>query len=119
MWEQVGNLVTVPNAVGLRFDVADGLAREHGVTIANVDPDGPAIGAVAWRRVVYITSQRPAAGSMVTRQASVRVEFVEQGDAGDREARLGPRSPVVDAAHATPRSSRTAIYLRIQQTHRI
>jgi hypothetical protein len=106
MWEQVGSLVTVPNVVGLRFDVADGVARDHGVTIANMDPDGPPIGALAWRRLVYVSSQQPAAASIVTRNDSVRVELVDQGDAGDREVRPDPQPPTIDAAHAAAEQER-------------
>jgi beta-lactam-binding protein with PASTA domain len=101
MWEQVGNLVTVPDVVGLNFGDAQMLAREHGVVIANPDPDGTPIGAVAWRRVVYITDQNPAAGSIVTRHASLAVELAD-GDAGDHAAIPDPHAPRTDAGLATP-----------------
>ncbi len=102
MWEQVGNLVTVPDVVGLSFGDAQMLAHEHGVVIANPDPDGPPIGAIAWRRSVYITDQEPAAGSIVTRHASLAVELTDHGDAGDHSARPDPDAPRTDAAHAAP-----------------
>ncbi|WP_347977484.1 PASTA domain-containing protein [Microbacterium sp. ProA8] len=99
MWEQVGDPVSVPNVVGMPFHLADALAASHGVTLANPDPDGPPIGAIAWRRLVYITSQRPSAGSTVTRHSSVTVEIVQQGDADDMAVQGQPDAPPADAAH--------------------
>jgi hypothetical protein len=81
------------------FHLADALAASHGVTLANPDPDGPAIGAIAWRRSVYITSQDPSAGSIVSRHSSVTVEIVEHGDADDMAVRGQPDAPPADAAH--------------------
>ena len=75
--------------------MADGLARDHGVTIANSDPDGPPIGALAWRRILYITSQQPTAGSIVSRHDSVRVEFV------DRCARCPEQEQFIDLTELT------------------
>ena len=40
--------VTVPDVVGLPFHFGRDLATEAGVALANSDPDGPPIGALAW-----------------------------------------------------------------------
>lgn len=103
MWEDVGKLVTVPNVVGLPFHVGRDLAMEHGVTLANPDPDGPPIGALAWSGLFYIRSQQPSAGAIVSRHSSVAVEVVPDGGAVDDVAiRTLPDQPPADAAHATP-----------------
>ena len=57
--------MTVPDVVGLPFHVGRDVAWEAGVSLANPDPDGPPIGALAWPGLLYITSQRPAAGTIV------------------------------------------------------
>ncbi|MEV5070806.1 PASTA domain-containing protein [Microbacterium sp. LMI12-1-1.1] len=89
----------MPNVVGMPFHLADALAASHGVKLANPDPDGPPIGAIAWRRLAYITSQHPSAGSIVCRHSSVAVQIVEHGDADDMAVQGQPDAPPADAAH--------------------
>lgn len=100
MWEQVGNIVTVPDVVGLPFGVGRDLAHDRGVTLANPDPDGPPVGALAWPGLFYITSQRPSAGTMVTRHASIAVEVTAHGSADQSAERPNPTRPPTDSAHA-------------------
>ncbi|MFG6446056.1 PASTA domain-containing protein [Microbacterium sp. P06] len=100
MSEQVGDLVTVPNVVGLPFHVGRDLAREHGVTLANPDPDGPPVGALAWPGLFSITSQRPEPGAVVTRHSSVAVEITEHGDAQQPAPTAEPSDPPRDSARA-------------------
>jgi beta-lactam-binding protein with PASTA domain len=98
MWEHVGDPVSVPNVVGMPFHLADALAASRGVTLANPDPDGPPIGAIAWRRAAYITSQQPTAGGIVSRHSSVTVEIVDHGGADDVAVQGQPDAPPADAA---------------------
>ena len=100
MWEQVGDLVTVPDVVGLAFHVGRARGQDHGVTLANPDPDGPPVGALAWPGLFYILSQRPAAGAVVTRHSSVYVELSEHGIANPGAVRPDADVPPADSAHA-------------------
>jgi beta-lactam-binding protein with PASTA domain len=65
--------VTVPNVVGLTFASGREVAYDAGVTLANPDPDGPPIGALAWPGVFVITSQEPAQGASLHRHDSLLV----------------------------------------------
>lgn len=74
-------IVTVPDVVGLPFQVGRDLASEAGVTLANPDPDGPPISALAWPGLFYITSQSPAPGTRVEQWDPVVIEVEEyRGD---------------------------------------
>jgi len=94
--------MTVPDVVGLPFHVARDLASAAGVTLANPDPDGPPIAALAWPGLFYITSQEPAAGARIGRWASVRVEITAFGNS-ERDA-VVDRQPLPPSlrAHARP-----------------
>lgn len=102
MTERASERVTVPNVVGLPFHVGRDLASEAGVTLANPDPDGPPIGALAWPGLFYITWQDPPGGSEVGRWDSIRVEVVKHGDAQSNAIRKDPSPPPADSAHAQP-----------------
>ncbi len=65
----------VPDVVGLPFHMGRDLAMEAGVSLANPDPDGPPIGALAWPGLFWIVSQDPAPGTRLPRWDSVRVEI--------------------------------------------
>jgi hypothetical protein len=65
--------VVVPSVVGLPFHVGRDLAIEAGVTLANPDPDGPPIAALAWPGLFYITSQQPDAGTLLHEFDSVGI----------------------------------------------
>lgn len=95
-------VVTVPDVVGLPFHVGRDIASKAGVTLANPDPDGPPIGALAWPGLYYIVRQHPGAGTQLREWDSVGVEIVKHGDAPDREPAAPHPHPPVDAAHATP-----------------
>jgi beta-lactam-binding protein with PASTA domain len=100
--QRAADRVTVPDVVGLPFHIARDLARGAGVTLANPDPDGPPIGALAWPGLFYVTSQNPAAGTVLSRGDSVAPEVVAHGEA-DSGAMAQPSDvPPADAAHAEP-----------------
>ena len=101
MKQRFADRVTVPDVVGLPFLVGRDVTWESGVSLANPDPDGPPIGALAWPGLFYITSQRPAAGTIVYRWDSVAVEVVAHGDAESNAWLKRPDAPPVDSAHAT------------------
>ena len=93
-------VVTVPDVVGLPFHVGRAVASKAGVALANPDPDGPPIGALAWPGLYYIVRQEPAPGTTLHEWDSVGVEGVKHGDAPDREPAAPPRTPPADNAHA-------------------
>jgi len=95
-------IVTVPDVVGLPFHVGRDVAAEAGVTLANPDPDGPPIAALAWPGLFYIVRQDPAPGTLLREWDSVGVEVVEHGDSPDREPAVPRPSPPADAARAAP-----------------
>lgn len=55
----------VPELVGMAFHDARDLVAEVGVALANPDPDGPPIGALAWPGLFYIATQAPPPGSSI------------------------------------------------------
>ncbi|MDN3495798.1 hypothetical protein QL996_07660 [Planococcus sp. APC 4015] len=102
MTDRVAERVTVPDVVGMPFHVGRDVASAAGVALANPDPDGPPIGALAWPGLFYITSQRPHAGTVLYRWDSVVVEIVEHGTAEPNALRGNNEPPPHDAADATP-----------------
>jgi hypothetical protein len=102
MSDRIAPRVTVPDVVGLPFHIGRDLATRSGVTLANSDPDGPPIGALAWPGLFYITAQSPAAGTEVYRWDSVAVEIVEHGVEGRDAVREPSPVPESDVARATP-----------------
>lgn len=78
MWESVGEAVTVPLVEGMSFRAAQEIASAAGVTLANPDPDGPPIGALAWGRKYLVLHQTPPAGTIVTRHSSVAIRVEEK-----------------------------------------
>lgn len=81
MVERNAENVTVPDLVGMPFPLAREIASAAGIALTGPDPDGPPIAALAWPGVFLITSQRPAAGTVVAQWDSVIVEIVELGPA--------------------------------------
>lgn len=97
-------LVEVPEVVGLPFHVGRDLANEAGVTLANIDPDGPPIGALAWPGLFYISTQDPLPGASVPEHDSVRITVVRHGGTVQTMARQ-PANPLPSLdAHASPDS---------------
>lgn len=92
--------MTVPDVVGLPFHVGRDVASAAGVTLANTDPDGPPIGALAWPGLFYITAQNPAAGTAVSRWESVTVEIIANGEPDSNAAVVRPEVPPSNVAHA-------------------
>ncbi len=93
MAEPIKELFTVPDVIGLPFHVGRDLAEDHGVTLANPDPDGPPIGALAWPGLFFIVSQDPPGGARVPQCSSVAVEIVAHGDDAQPAERSDPPSP--------------------------
>ncbi|MEJ1230653.1 MAG: PASTA domain-containing protein [Galbitalea sp.] len=102
MAERIARLVIVPDVVGLPFHVGRDVAAKAGVALANPDPDGPPIGALAWPGLYYIVRQNPAPGTVLHEWDSVAVEVVKHGDSPDREPAVPHPAPPADAAHALP-----------------
>lgn len=98
--------VTVPDVVGLPFHIGRDIADDAGVALANPDPDGPPIGALAWPGLFYITSQQPTAGAKVYRWDSVAVELTEHGTAEFNAIRDNNEPPLKDAEHSTSERER-------------
>lgn len=73
------NEVVVPDVVGMTFEDALRVAVEEGVSLANPDPDGPPIGAIAWRQNARVLKQHPEAGVRADRNDSVTV-YLDGGD---------------------------------------
>lgn len=95
-------IVTVPDVVGLPFHVGRDVAAEARVALANPDPDGPAIGSLAWPGLFYIVWQHPEPGTQLREWDSVAVRVVKHGDAPDREPADPLGVPPADSAHALP-----------------
>lgn len=72
--------VIVPNLVGMAFHDARDLVAELGVALANPDPDGAPIGAIAWPELFYIATQSPPAGADVGAGESIRVTVRKHDD---------------------------------------
>jgi hypothetical protein len=102
MTDRVAPRVIVPDVVGLPFHIGRDIATDAGVSLANPDPDGPPIGALAWPGLFYITSQSPPAGSELYRWDSVVIEIVEHGVADSGAIRELSPPPSSDVAHAEP-----------------
>jgi len=100
--ERAADRVVVPDVVGMPFHVGRDIAYDAGVSLANSDPDGPPIGAIAWPGLFYITSQRPSAGTEMYRWDSVVIEVVAHGDADLIARAPNPDKPPVDGAQAHP-----------------
>lgn len=98
-WRRV---ITVPDVVGMPFHVGRDVAAEAHVSLANPDPDGPPIGALAWPGLFYIVRQDPAPGTVLHEWDSVRVEVVRHGDVTDRE----PAEPQVPPSVGAPQVAR-------------
>ncbi len=98
----------VPDVVGMRFEYANRLAAGRVVTLANPDPDGPPISALAWDEEhdrfaeVVIERQDPQPGHLFTSPwSSLRVWLAPAHD-------NGPASESVPARPTPPPSTLVA-----------
>lgn len=96
----MARLVTVPDVVGLPFHIGRDRAADAGVVLANPDPDGPPIGALAWPGSYYITRQNPPPGTRLHEWDSVAVEVTKHGDGPDRAPVLPRPAPSAGGASA-------------------
>ncbi len=100
MTERIARRVTVPDVVGMQFELGRELAVAAGVKLANPDPDGPPIAGLAWRGLYYISQQSPAPGTVVYEWDSVAVYLVKHGDSPEPSRTSPHPRPPMDAAHA-------------------
>ena len=97
--------VVVPDVVGMIFGIGRDVASEAGVTLANPDPDGPPIGALAWPGIFVITRQDPEPDTTLNRWDSVRVWVRADETSSSVERPTTPPPPPVRARLAPPRNS--------------
>ena len=98
-----GDLVVVPDVVGMVVDDARLFAWDHGVALAQGDPDGPPLAGLTWQQPVVVTSQEPAAGSLLLAWHTVVVTWAARPDpAGVREPRRPLPTSRLDAARELP-----------------
>lgn len=102
MEASVRKLVEVPQVVGRPFHVGRDLAEAAGVTLANTDPDGPPIGALAWPGLFYIATQDPPPGASLLEHDSVTITVVRHGETPHASLRPPANPPPVLDAHASP-----------------
>lgn len=98
---RTADLVIVPDVVGEPFLKAREIAQAAGLTLANPDPDGPPISAIAWPNNPAVQSQFPSPGSVLYRHDSLRV-WLRSHLEPDLVRKLEDPPPSVDRAHATP-----------------
>lgn len=98
--KRAADFVIVPDVVGERFLRGREIAQAAGLTLANPDPDGPEIGAIAWRKNPTIQSQFPAPGNLLYRHDSLRV-WLRSDLEPEMARKLDDLPPSVDSAHAT------------------
>lgn len=95
-----GNLI-VPALIGMAFHDARDLVSGMGVALANPDPDGTPIAALAWPGLFYIATQTPSAGSVIGPGDSIRVTVVKDEDGrADIPSRVVPAPPSLSATAA-------------------
>lgn len=75
-------VVAVPDMVGCTVPSGIRIASEAGVALAQPDPDGPPLGALAWPHpeTFVIRSQSPSAGSRVYQWDSIVVHLKQVVD---------------------------------------
>lgn len=100
------DVVTVPDVVGMLFDAGRDEAHKAGVKLANPDPDGPPIAALAWPGPFFIQSQRPAPGTRVRRWDSVPIWLATdlQSDTAIADAPMPPSLLRAEADAPDPRT---------------
>lgn len=69
-------MIEVPDFVGVPFHIARDEAEAIGLTLANPDPDGPPIGALAWPGLFYVTHQSPSPGAKVRPGSHVKISIL-------------------------------------------
>jgi hypothetical protein len=100
------DVVVVPDVVGMLFHVGRDTAHDAGVTLANPDPDGPPIGALAWPGPFFIQSQGLPPGAVVRRWDSLPIWITT--DFSPLAAHLDePTPPSIVTAHAVPPVAKT------------
>jgi hypothetical protein len=98
--QRAADLVIVPDVVGERFLQAREIAQAAGLTLANHDPDGPPISAIAWPKNPTVQSQSPVPGSVLFRNDSLRI-WLRSDLEPDMARKLENPPPSIDWDHAT------------------
>lgn len=99
--QRAADRAIVPGVVGQPFLQAREIAQAAGVTLANPDPDGPPIGAIAWPNNPTVQSQSPAPGSVLYRNDSLRI-WLRSDLEPDMARNPENPPPSMDWDHATP-----------------
>ncbi|ABM10437.1 hypothetical protein AAur_pTC10201 (plasmid) [Paenarthrobacter aurescens TC1] len=98
--QRAAEFVVVPDVVGERFLSARDVALSAGLALANPDPDGRPISAIAWPNNPVVQSQSPGPGSVLYRNDSLRV-WLRIDREPDMAHKLDEPPPSVDWEHAT------------------
>jgi hypothetical protein len=99
--QRAAEFVVVPDVVGQRFFSARAVALSAGLALANPDPDGPPISAIAWPNNPIVQSQSPCPGSVLYGNDSLRVWLRIDREPGMAH-NLDEPHPPVNREHATP-----------------
>lgn len=99
--QRAAEFVVVPDVVGQRFLSARNVALSAGLALANPDPDGPPISAIAWPNNPVVQRQSPGPGSVLYRNDSLRV-WLRIDREPDMSHKLDEPPPSVDWEYATP-----------------
>ncbi|SDK92458.1 PASTA domain-containing protein [Arthrobacter sp. ov407] len=99
--QRAADLVIVPDVVGAPFLHAREIAQAAGLTLANPDPDGPPIGAIAWPKNPTVQRQSPPPGSVLYQFDSLRI-WLRSDLEPDMARKLENPPPSIDWDHATP-----------------
>lgn len=99
--KRAADFVIVPDVTGLPFLAAREIASAAGLSLADLDPEGPPIGAIVWPNNPTIQSQQPEPGSMLYRWDSLQV-WLRSDFEPDMTRKLEDSPPSVDQARATP-----------------
>jgi hypothetical protein len=96
--------VAVPDLVGQFVHIARDEVLKLGLDLAGADPDGVPITAATWPGLFCITTQDPAAGTLLSKGDQIRVTWVREGQArGDVAPSPDHPLPFL-SAHAEPDS---------------
>ena len=74
-------IVTVPDLVGQPVHVAEEMAANLGLVLSSGDPDGQGLHSLTWPGLFWVTAQDPAAGSHLEWGSSIRITFIQDGQA--------------------------------------
>ncbi len=89
-------IVTVPDLVGQPVHVAEEMAANLGLVLSSRDPDGQGLHSLTWPGLFWVTAQDPAAGSPLEWGSSIRITFIQDGQArSDVHGQPGGSAPTL------------------------